>query len=158
MKPKGPFDLLYQNQFFNGWPTLKSDPKTIVMAFPVGGWSGSAAVTLTQKDDGSIDIQAYGTGDLKKAKEQALASMSLDEDDSKWTDLGKHDLFVKELQDKHHYMCPTLFHSPYEAMAHFIIGHRISMVQGRKIRAAMAEEFGDKISVGDEVFAAFPSP
>lgn len=158
MKPKGPFDLTYQNQFFNGWPTLKSDPKTIVMAFSVEGWSGSAAVTFTQKADDSLVIRVYGDGDHHKAKEQALAALSLDEDGVAWAEVGKRDAFMGNLQKKYHYMRPTLFHSPYEAMAHFIIGHRISMVQGRKIRAAMAEEFGDKIKVGTESFAAFPSP
>lgn len=36
-EPRGVFDLINQNQYFNGWPTLTSDSKTVVMAFPVEG-------------------------------------------------------------------------------------------------------------------------
>lgn len=55
-------------------------------------------------------------------------------------------------------MRPSLFNSPYEAAVNFIIGHRISMVQGRKIRADMARDIGDKIDVNGEAFYAFPLP
>ncbi len=46
--PQGPFDLANQNQYFGGWPTLPDDPGAIVIAFPVEGWQGSAAVVLRQ--------------------------------------------------------------------------------------------------------------
>jgi hypothetical protein len=78
MQPLGPFDLHYQNRYFNGWPALVSDKETIVMCFPVEGWSGSAAVTLHQCPDGSIDIATYGTGDEASATTQALSAISLD--------------------------------------------------------------------------------
>ena len=55
-------------------------------------------------------------------------------------------------------MRPSLFHSPYEAAAHFMIGHRISMVQGRKIREQIAREFGQKFTIEDQDFYAFPLP
>jgi 3-methyladenine DNA glycosylase/8-oxoguanine DNA glycosylase len=158
MQPKGPFNLLHQNQFFNGWPTLAADPHTIVMAFPVEGWAESAAVTLRQKSDGSLDIEVFGGKDKEKARQQALEALSLDEDGAGWKKAGEQDAFLKELQEKYQYMRPTLFHSPYEATAHFIIGHRISMVQGRNIREAMAQELGDQIKVGNEIFSAFPLP
>ncbi len=158
MKPRGPFNLLHQNQYFNGWPTLASDPKTVVMAFPVEGWQESAAVTLTQKDDGRLELHVYGAKDTDKAKQQALAAMSLDEDGSGWKDVGKRDEFVAQLQEKYQYLRPTLFHSGYEAAASFIIGNRITIVQTRKIRAAMSLEMGQKISVKGEDFYAFPTP
>gem|GEM_PF-3679796 len=34
-KPRGPFDLLFQNQYFNGWPTLPDNPTTIVRSYYV---------------------------------------------------------------------------------------------------------------------------
>ncbi len=55
-------------------------------------------------------------------------------------------------------MRPTLFHSPYEAAAAFVIGHRISIVQTRKIRAHMARELGQKFTIEDQTFYAFPEP
>ena len=156
--PKGPFNLLYQNQYFNGWPTLESDNTTIVTAFPVEGWQDSAAVTLHQNNDGTLMCKVYGTKTPEKAFQQALAAMSLDADGSGWPDISKKDKFVKELQEKYHYMRPTLFHSPYEAAAAFIAGHRITIKQVRAIRARLAQEEGQAIEVEGQTFYAFPSP
>ncbi len=156
--PKGPFDLLFQNQYFNGWPTLQHDPQTIVMAFPVEGWKSSAAVTLTQLPDRSLRGKVYGATDPEVAKRQALAAMSLDEDGSGWEAVGKRDPAIQELQKTYHFMRPTLFHSPYEAAAGLLTGHRISIAQARKIRAHMAEELGDAIKVEGQIFHAYPLP
>lgn len=158
MKPIGPFDLTFQNQYFNPWPTLTKSPTTIVMAFPAEGWQESAAVTLKQLSNGNLDIQVYGATDSEKVKSQALASLSLDEDGDNWVKIGDKDPLVKNLQEKYHYMRPALFHSGYEAAAAFIIGHRITIAQARKIRANMAQEFGEAIEVEGEVFHAFPDP
>lgn len=156
--PKGPFDLLYQNQFFNGWPVL-DDKQTIVMAFPVEGWQESAAVTITQLESGKLELDVYGAkAQAKKAMEQALAALSLDEDGSGWEKVGQKDPKLGELQNEHHYMRPTLFHSPYEAAAGFVIGHRITIAQGRKIRTQMAQEYGEKFTVEGQDFYAFPTP
>lgn len=157
-KISGPFELIYQNQFFNGWPVLKDD-HTIVMAFPVEGWQSSAAVALSQSDKDTVELTVYSDGDsAEAAHNQALAALSLDEDGSSWPAVGERDSTLKELQTKYHYMRPSLFHSPYEAAAHFIIGHRISMVQGRKIRESMAEQHGDKFTLDGQDFYAFPKP
>lgn len=153
---KGPFDLAFQNKFFNGWPTLK-DKQTIVMAFPVEGWQSSAAVAIKQNEDKSLSLTVYGK-QLEKARDQALAALSLDEDGNGWQAIGKKDSTLKELQDEYQYMRPSLFHSPYEATAHFMIGHRISMVQGRKIRQNMAEQLGEKFTIEGQDFYAFPTP
>jgi DNA-3-methyladenine glycosylase II len=157
-EPRGPFDLLHQNQYFNGWPTLARDPATIAMAFPVEGWSHSALVTLKQDADGSLDVVVHGKADEGRARRQALAALSLDEDGSGWIEIGERDEFVAGLQERYKHLRPTLFHSPYEAAAAFVIGHRITIPQARRIRSAMAAEMGSSIEVGDESFSAFPSP
>ncbi len=158
MKPSGPFDLVNQNQFFNGWPTLGSGNDVIVMTFPVEGWSSCAAVTLQQKDDGAIDLEVYGSEEIEKAKAQALAAMSLDEDGAGWVRVGENDPVIGGLQKQYSYLRPTLFHSPYEAASSFVIGHRISMAQGRAIRAKMSRELGERIEVSGQPFFAFPQP
>jgi DNA-3-methyladenine glycosylase II len=158
MTPRGPFDLANQNRYFNGWPTLPEDPGTIVMAFPVEGWDGSAAVTLTQRGD-EVDVRVVGPPAIAdKAEAQALAAISLDVDGTSWPALGERNALLGELQQRHHYLRPTMFHSPYEAAAAFVIGHRISIVQTRRIRAHLAEESGETIDVGSASFAAFPDP
>lgn len=156
--PLGIFDLKNQNKYFNGWPTLGANGKTIVMAFPVEGWSGSAAVIINQAGRGLLEARVIGNADAKKAKEQALAALSLDEDGSSWENIGINDPVVFDLQKKYHYLRPSLFNSPYEAAAAFIIGHRITILQGRKIREGIAKDLGDEIKVEGESFYAFPGP
>lgn len=161
LQPSGPFDLLHQNQYFNGWPTMASDDKTIVLAFPVEGWSESVAVTLRQDDNGALHGKVYGLRDhagFEQAKNQALACMSLDVDGNGWSDVGQRDGFMRKLQKSYKYLRPTLFHSPYEAAAGFLIGHRISIAQARKIRTAMARDLGSRIDVDGETCYAFPQP
>lgn len=156
-KPTGPFDLLFQNQFFNGWPVL-GDGQTIIMAFPVEGWQSSAAVALSQSDKDPVDLTVYSDGGSEVARNQALAAMSLDEDGGGWPAVGERDSTLKELQTKYHFMRPSLFNSPYEAAVHFIIGHRISMVRGRKIRENMAKDLGQKFTIEGHDYYCFPEP
>jgi len=157
--PRGPFDLANQNRYFGGWPTLRSDPGTIVMAFPVEGWKGSAAVALQQKTDGSILGEVFGgSGISAQAEEQALAVLSLDIAAEEWPDVGKRDPIIGELQNKYHFVRPILFHSPYEAAAGFIIGHRITIKQKNAIMSRMAQELGSRLEVSGQAFHAFPEP
>ena len=157
--PNGLFDLANQNQYFGGWPTLKNDPQTIVMAFPVEGWQGSAAVTLRQAADGKIIGQVYGPAAIsEKARSQALAALSLDVSAEEWPQVGRRDPVIGELQAKYAFLRPVLFHSPYEAAAGFIIGHRRSIRQKVEIMNHLAEDFGGKLEVDGQVWHAFPQP
>ena len=156
--PQGSFDLLNQNQYFNGWPAL-DDKRTIVMAFPVEGWEESAVVTLHQNRDGSLEGAVYGAKQCaEQAKAQALAALSLDVDGEGWPSIGESDEVLGKLQHSYKYMRPSLFNSPYEATVHFIIGHRISMVQGRKIRENMAKDLGQKFTIEGQDYYSFPQP
>jgi DNA-3-methyladenine glycosylase II len=158
MTPRGPFDLLHQNRFFNPWPTLPERPGTVVLAFPVEGWAGSAAVLLRQDGD-EVDVDVRAPDALAgKAAEQALAALSLDVDGAPWPAVGERNALIGELQREYRYLRPSMFHSPYEAAAAFVIGHRISIVQTRRIRQRMAEESGERFEQGGGSFAAFPDP
>ena len=161
IKHHAPFDLRNQNDFFGGWPVL-ADTDTnyaIVVCFPVEGWQESAAVVVSQDSTGAITAEAHGLkGDPQKAIDQALASLSLDVDDSGWEKVGKTDPIIGELQKKYHYVRPGLFHSPYEAAAGFVIGQRISVKQRQAIQKKMAEQLGEQIVIDEHRFSAFPSP
>jgi DNA-3-methyladenine glycosylase II len=158
MTPLGPFDLANQNRYFNPWPALPDDPRSVVMAFPVEGWSGSAAVVLRQEEpDGDVDVDVVGS-DPDAAAAQALAAISLDVDGTPWPGLGSRTPLLGELQQQHRYLRPSMFHSPYEAAAAFVIGHRISIVQTRRIRQRLAEQAGETIEIDGVPFAAFPDP
>jgi DNA-3-methyladenine glycosylase II len=159
--PSGPFTLATTADYFGGWVALADDPAAIAMAFPVEGWQTAAAVIVRQQGDSAIHGDVFSAGDddtAARAWQQALAALSLDCDGSGWPTVGQRDPIIGDLQHKYSYLRPVLFHSPYEAAANFIIGHRISMAQGRAIRQAMARALGDQVPVGDTALPAFPQP
>ena len=153
----GPYSLHSQNRYFGGWSGIPDRDGASVMPFPVEG-GGSAAVVVTQSDDGVVHGTVTGSGDAQAAWTQAAQTLSLDVDGSGYPAVGERDHVIGELQQQHDYLRPVLFNSPYEAACSFIIGHRISMVQGRKIRAAIAERFGETLTAGSITVHAFPTP
>jgi DNA-3-methyladenine glycosylase II len=156
---RGPYDLSNQKDYFGGWPTLAQDSGALVIASPVEGWHTSAAVVVSQATGEELNLVAFGAGGHEQeAIDQVLAALSLDVDGNAWPEVGERDDPIGKLQAKYRFLRPVLFSSPYEAAAHFIIGHRISMKQGLAIRARMGEEIGTKIELHGEVFAAFPDP
>ncbi len=151
---RGPFDLARQSEYFGGWTRMHD--KAIVMAFPVEGWTHSAAVTLRQLDDGTMEGEVVGGGE--QAWQQALAVLSLDSDGSGYAQVGDRDPVIAALQREHAFLRPVLFHSPYEAACAFIIGHRLRIEQGRAIRARMAAAFGERFDIDGTTVSAFPTP
>jgi DNA-3-methyladenine glycosylase II len=151
----GPYDLARQNEYFGGWTQPVGDARTIVMAFPVEGWTDSAAVLLRQSAPDTVTGQVQGPA---AAWRQALAALSLDVDGSGWPEVGERDPVIGALQRRHAYLRPVLFHSPYEAACAFIIAHRLRIEQGRAIRQRMARAFGESFSIAGSTVHAFPSP
>ena len=163
VKPRGPFDLAAANDHFGGWVDgAGGDGLSVTLAFPVEGWDAYAAVTLRQDAGGSVhgDVEAAGgSGEVSaRAWEQAIAVLSLDVDGAGFAAVGARDAVIGGIQRRYPGLRPVLFHSPYEAAASFIIGHRISMAQGRAIRARMAEQAGIAIDTPQRSVHAFPSP
>jgi DNA-3-methyladenine glycosylase II len=156
MVPRGPFDLGNEASHFGGWPRLGD---AIVMAFPIEGWASSAAVVMRQHGD-TITGEVHGAGEAnaERAWQQALATISLDGDGGGFPDVGRRDPVIGRLQAEYQYLRPVLFHSPYEAACAFVIGHRITILQTRRIRQRMAEEIGATIEVDGTAFHAFPDP
>jgi DNA-3-methyladenine glycosylase II len=156
MVPRGPFDLENQSSRFGGWPKLGD---ATVMAFPIGGWNGSAAVLLRMRGNTiTADVRGADDTDVERAWRQALATVSLDVDGAGFVEIGRRDPVIGRLQAEFGNLRPVLFHSPYESACAFVIGHRISMVQTRRIRQQMAADVGATIEVDGTAFRAFPDP
>jgi 3-methyladenine DNA glycosylase/8-oxoguanine DNA glycosylase len=129
------------------------------MAFPIEGWNSSAAVVMRRRNDTITgDVHGASATDGERAWQQALATVSLDVDGAGFVDIGRHDPVIGRLQAEYHNLRPVLFHSPYEAACAFIIGHRITILQTRRIRQRLAEEVGASIEVDGTAFRAFPDP
>jgi DNA-3-methyladenine glycosylase II len=152
IEPGGPFNLAAARQYFGGWLSPADEPDAVLMAFPVEGWQESAAVVLRQRAglvEGSVSAE-----DAAGAWQQALAAVSLDFDGSGFAEVGEHDPVIGRLQAEYEMMRPVCFYTPYEAAAHFLIGHRLSIAQARSLRARLAEQHGDAVHGGH----AFPRP
>jgi DNA-3-methyladenine glycosylase II len=160
VQPAGPFDLAAACARFGGWPTAPGDAEAPVVTFPVEGAEAAAAVVLRQHPDGTVAGEVHGVPDslAERARRQALATLSLDVDGSAWPAVGERDAVIGELQERYGYLRPVLFHSPYEAAASFVLGHRISIAQVRRLRARLAVALGTPVEVAGEAFHAFPSP
>ncbi|MGA3218865.1 MAG: DNA-3-methyladenine glycosylase 2 family protein, partial [Acidimicrobiales bacterium] len=160
IQPQGPFDLSEQRQRFGGWPAHPNEPLAPVIAFPIEGTDTAAAVVVRQHDDGTIlgDVHCCAPWLCAAAQGQALATLSLDVDGSGWPEVGSCDPRLGELQARYRMLRPVLFHSPYEAAAAFIIGHRISIPQARAIREWIAIAHGARVEVDGHSFHTFPAP
>ena len=129
------------------------------MSFPVEGWYSSAAVVMRQRQ-GTITGEVYGAADggAEQAWQQALATVSLDVDGSGFLEVGRRDPLIGKLQADYRNLRPVLFQSPYEAACAFVIGHRITIQQTRRLRQRLAEESGAAIAVEGTTVHAFPDP
>jgi DNA-3-methyladenine glycosylase II len=130
----------------------------LLMVFPVEGWRSSAAVNLWQDGDGLIHGDVAGSDELEQVKAQAARSLSLDHDGSGWPDVGERDPIAGALQMQFQFLRPVCFYSAYEAATSFVIGQRISMRQGAKVKRWLADEHGDHIEIGGQAASAFPRP
>jgi DNA-3-methyladenine glycosylase II len=157
--PRGAFSLRAANEYFGGWVNATDGGATIPMAFPVEGWETSAAVVVTQGDEGRVTGEVTApAAHADAAWQQALAVLSLDVDGGGFAAVGPRDPRIGELQQRYAGLRPVLFHSPYEAAAAFIVGHRISIAQGRAIRKRMAEQVGAHVDTAQGTVHAFPAP
>jgi DNA-3-methyladenine glycosylase II len=161
--PKGPFSLASARDFADGFPAgigSHAAADGLLMTFPVEspGWTESAAIDVWQDADGTVHGDIHGTNDTSGAERQAARSLSLDHDGSGWPDLGRRDPVIGRLQERYGLIRPVCFFSAYEAATSFVIGQRISMRQGRIIKARVAEAAGDAIEVGGTTVRPFPRP
>src|SRR3982074_1473552 len=103
--PRGPFDLETEVGHFGGWPRLRGGA---VIAFPVEGWTGSAAVVMQQRGDTITgEVHATSEAEAERAWEQALASASLDVDGAGFVDVGRRDPVIGRLQAEFHHLRPV---------------------------------------------------
>ena len=160
LQPRGAFSLANERRFFGDWLSVPSDPEAVMMAFPVEGWQGSAAVVVRQADDGAVEgsVVTTGTAAPDHAWAQALAALSLDEDGTGFPEVGARDPVIGGLQARYGWLRPVCFHSPYEAAVNFVVGQRISTRQARAARNRIARELGDPVELAGDTVHAFPRP
>jgi DNA-3-methyladenine glycosylase II len=127
------------------------------LAFAVEGSWETVGVCL-REENGEVAGEVYGDTDSDAVREQAERMLSLDVDGRGFPEVGEKDPVVGGLQERYPGLRPVGFHSPYEAGAWVIVGHRTRIVQAAKVKARMAEELGREVVVHGERLHAFPEP
>lgn len=152
--PTGPFELDVARTHFDRWPELPDG--RLAVAFPVEGWRTSAVVTLAPGVTG--EVHGASGADAEQAWQQVMTALSLDVDGTAFPAVGRRDPVVGRIQRELAYLRPICSLSPYEAAVARVLGQRSSIAQQRRIRASMAAELGDAITVAGTTLHAFPRP
>ncbi len=161
LEPSGPFSLAAARDFAGGFAAgigAHGTATGLLMAFPVEGWRGSAAIDVWQATDGTVHGDLHGSDDLETARRQAARSLSLDHDGRDWAAVGERDAVLGALQAQFDWLRPVCFYSAYEAATSFVIGQRIAMRQARVVKERLAETYGDRVEIDGQVVRPFPRP
>jgi DNA-3-methyladenine glycosylase II len=166
IRPKGAYSLEASTRFLEGFVPAgyrgPAVPGHLHLAFPMVGQDGVAAVCAVQPDgpDGAVEMDAVveGDGSSSDAIGSLVRILSLDSDGGGYDDIGEQEPAIGRLQARYPGLRPVLFLSPYEAGAWALIGHRISIRQAARVKAAMAAKIGTSIAIHGETLDAFPAP
>ncbi len=124
---------------------------------PAGALVRPAPHTTGPDDDGVL-VEPYGEITPERAASQVARILSLDVDGTAFPEIGRRDPAVGRLQRTYPGLRPVCFHSPYEAAAWAVIGHRIRITQAAALRTRIARAHGTMVDVGGLEVPAFPSP
>jgi DNA-3-methyladenine glycosylase II len=163
----GPFSLAASTRFLEGFTPAAyggGSGGPLELAFPAEGTWQTVGVQVRQDPgQGRVVGELVHPADADDRLTEVVGGqvariLSLDVDGSGFAAVADRDRVVARLQQRYPGLRPAGFWSPYEAAAWTVIGHRIRIRQAAGIKAAMASELGEQVTVGDRVIAAFPAP
>ncbi len=163
LDPVGPYSLAASVRFLEGFAPAAyggDSADRLRLAFVADGLSNDeriAGVSVRQ-EDGVVIGEVFGEADVGVVERQVARILSLDVNGSGFPEVGRRDPVVGKLQRRYPGLRPVCFHSPYEAAAWAIIGHRVRIVQAARVKTRMAEELGPKVRVDGKILSAFPGP
>ncbi len=162
-EPVGPYSLASSVRFLEGFAPAAyegGDTDRLRLAFVADGRPGEERVAGVgvRQEDGVVIGEVFGEADVGVVERQVARILSLDVDGRGFPEVAGRDPVVGKLQRRYPGLRPVCFHSPYEAAAWAIIGHRVRIVQAARIKARMAEELGSKVAVDGRPEHAFPGP
>ncbi|PWI42982.1 DNA-3-methyladenine glycosylase [Streptomyces sp. ICBB 8177] len=176
--PEGPFSLASSIGFLEGFTPASYDRPAdgvLRLAFPaddgrgvigcavaqeeaVGTSPGTVSARFTLHRDGRTVRAAEGTATHAAVRDQIARILSLDVDATGFPALAATDPVVAGLQADYPGMRPVCFHSPYEAAAWAVIGHRVRRSQAAAVKARLARDHGQAVDVAGQRLYAFPTP
>lgn len=106
IRPRGPFSLAAAQDFAGGFPPGigggEVSARSIAMAFPIESTDSSAAVDLSQREDGVVvGLTDVSSSLVDAVRRQAARSLSLDHDGGAWPAVGGRDPVIGRLQHAH---------------------------------------------------------
>ncbi|MEW9532368.1 DNA-3-methyladenine glycosylase [Microbispora sp. NPDC049125] len=173
LTPRGPFSLAAAIGFQKGFAPadyrnhggapvtcstgVAGDDESLRFAFADDAdWRPGGARIV--EDGADVLVEPHGQADPEKIAAQVARILSLDVDGVAFPEVGERDPVVGELQRRHPGLRPVCFHSPYEAAAWAVIGHRIQIRQAAGIRTRISQEHGVTVDVAGVAVPTFPAP
>jgi DNA-3-methyladenine glycosylase II len=162
LRAKGPFSFSTSQRFLEGFAPAaydRPDRAGLRLAFPADGtWETAGAWILPAANDAGVIVHTLGHGDPARVRDQVARILSLDIDGTGYDEMIGRDRVLRALSLRYEGLRPVLFHSPYEAAAWAIIGNRIRITQAARIKARLAEQLSECLTIVGESVAAFPAP
>jgi DNA-3-methyladenine glycosylase II len=156
---RGPYSLAASVRFLEGFaPAAQAaaDGGHVHWAFVADDYETVAGACLWERAGGAGgEIVAANP---ESVRGQLARVLSLDVDGRGFAAVGRRDPVVAKLQRRYPGLRPVLFFSPYEAAAWALISHRVRIRQAAAVKARMADELGETVTVHGERLRSFPPP
>lgn len=159
LKALGPFSMRAAVGFLRGFTPAayqgtRQDQLTLAFAAE-DGWQPTA-VQISAHGAG-VRVEVFGPSPAGLAG-QVARMLSLDVDGTGFSDVGRRDPVMAELQARYPGLRPVCYASPYDAAVWGILSHRIRIRQAAQLKRRLGTRFGQQWVVGDQTVVAFPSP
>jgi DNA-3-methyladenine glycosylase II len=160
MTVDGPFSLAAAAGFGFGPNTGRPFPDGDVMrlAFVADDLRHQAGAVISQRPDGTLDVELSGDAEPAAAQAQIRRILSVDADPSGWLAAGRADPVLGRLQHEYPGLRPVLFHSPYEAAAWAMLAQRRHRTQATAVRRRLSQAAGATFLLAGRAEPAFPLP
>jgi DNA-3-methyladenine glycosylase II len=161
-RPRG-FSLAAATSFYAsftpgaGMASAATDELTF--AFRLDGTFDAVGVMLREDEDQhALVAEVVGTDDEAAVTRQVGRMLGLHADGDAWHAVGKRDPVVGELQAEFPGFFTAAKASPYDAATWAIIAPRLPMRTAAKVKQAVAEAYGDAVTLRGRTHHVFPSP
>lgn len=160
--PSGPFSLDASTLFLEGFTPAgyrggaRGDP--LRLAFPSDDGHTTVGAALHQTPAGEVQADIIGDADSAAVQAQLARILSLDIDGADFPRIVATDPVANGLARRYPGLRPVCFHSPYEAAAWAVISQRIRITQAAQIKANIAQQYGQPVTVAGAATYAFPTP
>ena len=172
--PRGPFSLKESAIFGFGQRAGANWDSVMRMAFCLDDLRTHVAVAARQLDvDGAVQVAVTGIrsdGDsapasvgtdpltIEAIRRQVTRVLSLADDATGYTAVGRRDPVVARLQAAAPGLRPPLFYSAYEAAAWAVLSARRPREQMAQLRERFSSAHGSVFSIAEQTLSAFPTP